>query len=99
MENIKLQDIDMWLEKKQYSKVSQLIPELIDIEIEKQQKIESTVDFFSKLYDKLYYYIIFNKLDIDKPIIKQLESLAMPFQSKTEEEWEELFKEIKKGKK
>ena len=97
--NIELENIDMLLEKKQYTKVSQLLQKLINIEIEKQQKIKTTVDFFNVLYDKLYYYIIFKKLDIEKPLIKQLESLAMPIQSRTEEEWKKLFRDIKKGKK
>lgn len=92
----KLQEIDILLQKQQYRKVSNMLQELVDIEIEKKQNIKENVEFFNKLYDKLYYYIIFQKIDIEKPLAKQLESLAMPFQSKTEEEWKELLEKIRK---
>lgn len=94
-----INNIDILIKKKQYRKISDLLGDIIDIEIEKHQSLEDTLDFFNKIYDKLYYYIIFDKIDMDKCIIKQLESLAMPIQSKTEEEWQELFKKIRRSKK
>lgn len=94
-----LKDIDILIEKKQYRKISDLLQSVIDIEIQQHKSIQETVDFFNDVYDKLYYYIIFNKLDINKPLIKQLESLAMPIKSKSEEEWRELFEKIRKEKK
>lgn len=94
-----LQDIDILLQKQQYRKISDLLQNMIDMEMEKQQNIKETIEFFNKLYDKLYYYIMFDKLDIDKPLIKQLESLAMPIQSRSEEERKELFKKLRKTKK
>jgi len=94
-----LQDIETLIQKKQYRKISDLLQDMIDIEIEKDQSLKETLGFFNKVYDKLYYYIIFDKIDLDKSIVKQLESLAMPIQSKTEEEWQELFKKLRKAKK
>lgn len=89
-----LQDIDTLLQRQQYRKISNILQDIIEIDIEKHKSIQETIDFFNKLYDKLYYYIIFNKLLLDKKIVRQLESLAMPFQSKTEKEWEELFEKM-----
>lgn len=94
-----LQTIYDLIQRQQHRKVSALLQKIIDMEIEKQQSIQETLDFFNKVYDKLYYYIIFDKIDFDKSIVKQLESLAMPIQSKSEEEWQELFKKIRKSRK
>jgi hypothetical protein len=91
-----LKDIDTLLQRKQYRKISNILQDIIEIDIERHKSIQETIGFFNKLYDKLYYYIIFNKLLLDKKIVRQLESLAMPIQSKTEEEWVELFKNIRK---
>jgi len=94
-----LQTIEKLLQRQQYTKVSDLLQKMIDIEIEQHKSIQETVDFFNKVYDKLYYYIIFNKLNVDKATIKQLESLAMPLKSRTEEKWKELFENSGKEKK
>lgn len=94
-----LQTIETLIQKQQYRKISDVLQNMIDMEIEKHQSLQETLDFFNKVYDKLYYYIIFDKIDFDKSIVKQLESLAMPIQSKTEEEWQEVFKKLRKSRK
>jgi hypothetical protein len=92
------QRIDVLLQGKQYRKVSDLLQKVIFIEIKKQNDTKKVIDFFSKIYDIMYYDILFGKFDMDKVIIKQLESLAMPIQSRSKEEWKKLFEKISKNK-
>ena len=94
-----LKNIDTLIQKQQYKKISNVLQNMIDIEIDQYKSIQEALFLFSNIYDKLYYYIIFNKLLLDKKIVRQLESLAMPLQSKTEEEWVELLRKIHKAKK
>ena len=91
-----LKKIDLLLHKQHYNKVADILQEMIDVEIEKQQKVEELVTSCSLLYDKLYYYIIFGKIPSEKKTIRQLETLAMPFQSKTEEERKVVLEKMRK---
>ncbi len=76
--------------------LSNLIKDIMKDKIEKTKNIEEINKFFSELYDELYYDIIFKNIKIDKKTSRLLEGLAMPTYKKSEKEWQEVFKKIKK---
>lgn len=90
--------INTLIKNQQYTELSNLIQKIIHLEIEKQNDIDAMILFFSQIYDELYYYIIFNKIPLEKKLIRQLEALSMPIQSRNKKEWDDLFEKIRKNK-
>jgi hypothetical protein len=74
--------------------LSVLIKDIMRNKLEKTKDLWEINEFFNTLYDDLYYDIIFKKIKIDKRTSRLLESLAMPIDRKSDEEWQEIIKKI-----
>lgn len=51
--------------------------------------------FLIELYDTLYHYIVFDKIRVEKRILRILEELAIPIQYIGEQKWRQNLNKIK----
>ena len=75
-----------------------MIRQIIHNFLKKEEEITKITTFFSKIYDKLYYDVLFKNIKIEKKTFRILENLASPTYSKTEEEWKTILHKAKSTK-
>lgn len=96
IENINKEAAINLLRKQSNKDLSILMKDIMKSKIGNTKDMWEINKFFSELYDDLYYDIIFKKIKIDKRISRILESLAMPLDRKTDNEWKNIIDKILK---
>ena len=75
--------------------MSKLILQIIKKTRKNSQNIQFYNQFFIELYDVLYHHIIFDKIRIEKKILRILEELAIPMQYIGEQQRRSYLKKTK----
>jgi N-acetylmuramic acid 6-phosphate (MurNAc-6-P) etherase len=78
--------------------ISGLLQDIIIHYIQKEKDIVKIITFFGKIYDELYYDIIFQNIKVEKRVARLLENLAGPSYSKTENQRKEFLEKTTKMK-
>ncbi|MFA6256612.1 MAG: hypothetical protein WC606_05580 [Candidatus Absconditabacterales bacterium] len=70
------------IKNKTRTDLNKLIRKIIKDYLLKEKDLQKIHDFFTFIYDNIYYDIIFKKISINKQTVRTLETLAMPIFNK-----------------
>ncbi|MCX6823021.1 MAG: hypothetical protein NTX91_03405 [candidate division SR1 bacterium] len=85
------ESVSRFINDHKHGDISPMIKQIIHNFLRREKEIAKITIFFSKIYDKLYYDVLFKNIKIEKKTFRILENLASPTYSKTEEEWENIL--------
>ena len=88
--------IRAFTQERPHADLSGFLQNIIIRHLQKEKDIARITSFFGKIYDELYYDILFKNIRVEKRVIRLLETLAGPSYSKTESQRRELFEKNSK---
>lgn len=74
--------------------LNKLVKQIISNSLKVEKNLKNIYTTFSSLYDNIYHDLLFKRINIDKKMVKILETLAMPIYEKPEKEQRHIINDI-----